>query len=120
MRLAPDNPMGRVMLAILCFEAVVCGLAIPGMIMVSAVPVGTAFGIGMGALLLAVVSAGMLRRQGGYPLAWFTQLVVLGLGLATPMMFAVGGMFVLLWGTCFGLGRKLEKQAATRAADQDG
>lgn len=119
MKLAVDNPMGRVMLAILCFEAVVCGLAVPGMILVSAVPTGPAFGIGLGALVLAVVAAGMLRRPGGYPLAWGTQLVVLGLGFATPMMFAVGGMFVLLWGTCFGLGKKLETQAAARAASRD-
>lgn len=115
MRLVADNPMGRVMLSILCFEAVVCGLAIAGMIMVSAVPPATAFGLGLSAAALAVLAAGLLRRPPGYPLAWLTQLVVIGLGLATSMMYLVGGMFALLWITCFGLGRKLELQAARRS-----
>lgn len=119
MRLASDNPMGRVMLSILCFEAVVAGLAIPGMILVSDVPLNTAFWLGLGTIALALLAAGMLRRPLGYPLGWLTQLVVIALGLATPMMYAVGGMFALLWGICFALGRKLESQAARRSAGTD-
>lgn len=107
MRLAPTNPMGRVMLSILAFEAIVFGLAIPGMIQVSSVPVGLAFGLGGGAAVLAIVSAALLRGPVGYPLGWLTQVVGIALGLATPMMYAVGGMFALLWVVCFALGRRI-------------
>ena len=108
MRLAASNPMGRAMLSILAFEAIVFGLAIPGMIQVSDVSVGTAFALGLGAAALAVLAAALLRRPPGYPLGWLTQLVAIALGLATPMMFAVGGMFTLLWVVCFVLGRRIE------------
>lgn len=108
MRLARTNPMGRVMLSILAFEAIVFGLAIAGMIQVSDVPLPVAFGLGLGAATLALVAAGLLRGPAGYPLAWLTQLVGIGLGFATEMMFAVGGMFALLWVVCFILGRRIE------------
>ncbi|MFZ0529437.1 MAG: DUF4233 domain-containing protein, partial [Propionicimonas sp.] len=45
----------------------------------------------------------------GYPLGWLTQVVAVALGFATPMMFAVGGMFALLWVVCFILGRRIEQ-----------
>ena len=108
MRLARSNPMGRVMLSILAFEAIVFGLAIAGMIQVSDVAVPVAFGVGLGAAALALVAAGLLRGPAGYPLGWLTQLVGIGLGFATEMMFAVGGMFALLWVVCFVLGRRIE------------
>ncbi|MFT4110230.1 MAG: DUF4233 domain-containing protein [Propionicimonas sp.] len=100
--------MGRVMLSILAFEAIVFGLAIAGMIQVSDVAVTTAFLLGAGAAVLALLAAALLRTRVGYPLGWLTQAVAIGLGLATPMMFAVGGMFALLWVVCFVLGRRIE------------
>ena len=108
MKLAPTNPMGRVMLSILVFEAIIFGLAIAGMIQVSTLSVPLSFGLGFGAAALAIVAAGMLRRPGGYLLGWITQVVALALGFATSMMFWVGGMFVLLWVVCFVLGRRIE------------
>jgi hypothetical protein len=107
-KLAPTNPMGRVMLSILVFEAIIFGLAIAGMIQVYTLSVPLSFGLGFGAAALAIVAAGMLRRPGGYLLGWITQVVALALGFATSMMFWVGGMFVLLWVVCFVLGRRIE------------
>ncbi len=109
MRLAASNPMGRVMLSILAFEAIIFGLAIAGMIQVSSLPVPLSFGLGLGAAALALVAAALLRGPVGYPLGWLTQLVGIGLGLATEMMFWVGGMFALLWVVCFLLGRRIER-----------
>lgn len=108
MKLAPTNPMGKVMLSVLIFEAIVFGLAIAGMIQVSALPVSLAFGLGFGSAALAVVAAAVLRRPAGYTLGWLTQLVAIALGFATSMMFWVGGMFALLWVVCFALGRRIE------------
>jgi len=107
-KLTPTNPMGRVMLSILIFEAIIFGLAIAGMIQVSSLSVPVSFGLGFGAAALAIVAAGMLRRPGGYLVAWLTQVVAIALGFATTMMFWVGGMFVLLWVVCFVLGRRIE------------
>jgi hypothetical protein len=112
--------MGRVMLSILAFEAVVCGLAIAGMIQVEAMPVATSALLGAGAALLALVAAALLRTPVGYPLGWLTQVVVIALGLATPMMFAVGGMFGLLWVLVFVLGRRIERSKLSTGGGEQG
>jgi uncharacterized protein DUF4233 len=108
MRLVPTNPMNRVLMSILIFEAICCGLAIPGMIQVADTPVGLAFGLGGTALLLCLAAAGTLRRPVGWVLAWAAQLACVALGFAVTMMFAVGAMFLLLFVISFVLGRRLE------------
>ena len=114
MRLEPTNPMGKVMLSILAFEAIVFGLAIAGLIQVSSWPVAASFGLGLGAAALAILAAALLRRPIGYPLGWLTQLVAVGMGFAVDMMFAVGGAFALLWVVCFILGRRIEADLRVR------
>lgn len=112
--LQPGNPMGRVMMAVLIFEAITIGLAIPVMIMVSGVSPVWAFGAGGAVALLTVVAAGMMRRpQVGYPLGWVTQLAALALAFLTVGMLIMGLMFATLWTVCFILGRRLEAQRET-------
>ena len=111
--LTEGNPMGKVMMAVLIFEAITIGLAIPVMIMVS----GTAplaAGVGGGAaVLLALVAAGAMRRpQVGYPLGWLTQVGALALTALTIGMLIMGVMFACLWVVCFVLGKRLEAQRA--------
>ena len=108
MRLRPDNPMRAVLMAFLIFEVIVFGLAIPVMILVSEVAPGVAAGAGGGAALLALVGAGLMRRPAGYPVGWAAQLVGILLGLLTPAMFGVGGLFAVLWVVTFVLGKRLE------------
>lgn len=110
MTLSPRNPMRVVLLAILAFEGIVFGLAVPVMILLSDVPGLIAGFTGGGAALLALVAAGLMRRPLGYPLGWLTQLVGLGLGLLTSAMFIVGGMFLALWVLSFVLGKRLDEQ----------
>jgi hypothetical protein len=108
MRLLPGNPMRAVLMAVLCFEVVAFGLAIPVMIFVSGRS-GLLAGLSGGAAaVLALLAAGLLRRPLGWPLAWLTQVAGLALGLATPGMFIVGSLFAALWVLTFVLGRKLE------------
>ena len=114
MRLVAGNPMTRVLRAILGFEAVVYALSVAGMIQVSGLAVTSSFAIGLGAAALALLSAGVLARPFGYPLAWITQAVGIALGFATDMMFWVGGMFALLWTMTFVLGRRIEAQPSGR------
>ena len=116
MTLSPTNPMRVVLLAILVFEVVLFGLAVPVMILISEVPPLTA-GLGAGgAALLALVAAGLMRRPLGYPLGWLTQAVGVALGLLTPTMFVVGGLFLVLWLITFILGKRLDEQGQARAA----
>jgi membrane-bound ClpP family serine protease len=109
--LPPKNPMVKVLLSVLAFEAIVFGLAIPGMIQVSDVPVTTAFVAGFAALL---------RHPVGWALGWATQVVVIGFGVLTPMMFWLGALFATLWVTTIVLGRRLAARPATPPAQPGG
>jgi hypothetical protein len=108
--LSARNPMRNVLLAILIFEVIVFGLAVPVMIFNSDVPPGLAGGLGGAAALLALISAGMLRMSAGYLLGWLTQLVGLALGVLTPTMIFVGALFAGLWVLSFVLGKRLDAQ----------
>ena len=110
--LTPRNPMRVVLLSVLFFEVVVFALAIPVMILVSHVDALPAALSGSGAALLALVGAGLLRKPIGYPVGWVAQLAGLLLGLLTPAMFVVGGMFAALWVVSFVLGRRLDARSA--------
>jgi Protein of unknown function (DUF4233) len=111
MTLTPGNPMRAVLLAILIFEVIVFGLAIPVMILVSETSAGLAAGFGGGAALLALVAAALLRRPAGYLVGWTVQLVGVALGFLTAPMFFVGGMFLALWLITFILGKRLDHPA---------
>ncbi len=113
--LPSGNPMIRVLAAHLGFEVVVFGLAIPGMIQVSGMPVGPAFAAGGGVALLALIAAATLRRGAvGWLLGWLTQVAGIALGLATDMMFWVGGIFAALWLMIFAMGRRLDAARSGR------
>ncbi|MGI3785271.1 MAG: DUF4233 domain-containing protein [Janthinobacterium lividum] len=106
--LTPRNPMRVVLLSILFFEVVVYALAIPVMVLVSHVDALPAALLGSGAAVLALLGAALLRKPVGYPIGWVAQLVGVLLGLLTPAMFVVGGMFAALWVVSFVLGKRLD------------
>ncbi len=110
MTLVPTNPMNKVLMAVLIFQAICCGLAIPGMIQVASVSVALAFTLGGLVLLLCLAAAGTLRRPFGWPLAWASQVACIALGFMVDTMFAVGAMFLLLFVLAFVLGKKLESR----------
>jgi hypothetical protein len=106
--LSPGNPMRSVLMTLLLFEIVVFGLAIPVMIFLSQVSGATAGLLGGGTALLALVGAGLLRRPAGYLVGWVTQVAGVALGFVTTSMFAIGGLFALLWVVSFVLGKRLD------------
>jgi hypothetical protein len=114
--LTPKNPMRVVLLSVLLFEVIVFALAIPVMILVSHVAGAPAALLGSGAALLALVAAGLLRKPLGYPIGWVAQLAGILLGLLTPAMFIVGGMFAALWVLSFVLGKRLDARTAPTTA----
>lgn len=112
MTLPPGNPMTTVLVTLLAFEAVVFGLAIPGMIMVSEVRSVVAFTAGGAAMVVALLACGLLRRgAAGYALGWLTQAIGVALGLLTPYQYFLGVVFGLLWVVTFVLGRRLSPKA---------
>ena len=102
--------------AILSLEAITLGLTTPVMITVADVPVGRALLIGLGLTLACVLLAGMLRGEWAYRAGWAIQVAAVGLGFVIPMMFLLGGIFALLWGTGDFLGRKIERERAAAYA----
>ncbi|GAB3623969.1 hypothetical protein GCM10027418_20530 [Mariniluteicoccus endophyticus] len=110
-----DNPMRSTLMMTLIFEIIVFGLAVPVMIMVAQVPPLNASLAGAAGALLALAATMTLRRpQVGYPLGWLTQVAAVAMGFLTYGMFIMGAMFLVLWLTCFVLGRRLEAAAAER------
>ena len=49
-----------------------------------------------------------------YIVGWVAQVVIIGLGLLTPWMYAMGIIFALIWVTCMVLGKRLEAAQAGR------
>ncbi len=114
--LTPRNPMRVVLLSVLLFEVIVFALAIPVMILISDVAPLPAALLGSGSAVLALVAAGLLRKPPGYPVGWIAQVAGLLLGLLTPSMFIVGGMFAALWVVSFVLGKRLDARSAPTAS----
>ncbi|MCW2793252.1 MAG: hypothetical protein JWO76_2350, partial [Nocardioides sp.] len=105
--------------AVLCLEAITLGLTTPVMISVSDVDTGTALAIGLGLMVACLLLAGMLRAEWAYGVGWAVQLAAVALGLLVPLMFFLGALFGLLWGTAYFLGRKIERERAQAYAALD-
>jgi hypothetical protein len=105
--------------AILCLEGITLGLTTPVLISVSDVDKGTSLAVGLGLTVACLLLAGMLRREWAYALGWAVQAAAIALGFVIPMMFFLGAIFALLWGTGDLLGRKIERERAAAYAAFD-
>ncbi len=113
------SPKRGMCAAILSLEAVVLGLTTPVMINLAHVPWRTALWVGLGLCVACLVVAGLLRSEAAYAVGWVIQVAAIGLGFVVPMMFVLGGIFALLWGTAYFLGRKIERERAEAYAAYD-
>ena len=113
------SPKRAMCAAVLSLEAIAVALSTPVMITLSDVRPAWALPLGLGLAALCVVTAGMLRRPFGYQLGHALQVAAIALGFLAPLMFVVGILFALLWGTAFGLGRKIERERAEAFAEYD-
>lgn len=115
------SPRRGMCAAVLSLEGITLGLTTPVMITLADVSTGTALAIGLGLAVACFLVAGMLRAEWAYALGWLVQLGAIGLGLVVPLMFFLGSLFALLWGTAYFLGRKIERErAAAYAARESG
>ncbi len=110
------SPRRGMCAAVLSLEAITLGLTTPVMITVADVDVSNALWIGLGLAVSCLVVAGMLRSEWAYALGWVIQLGAIGLGVVIPLMFFLGSVFALLWGTAYFLGRKIERERAAAYA----
>ncbi|MFC4786884.1 DUF4233 domain-containing protein [Nocardioides sp. MAHUQ-72] len=113
------SPRRGMCAAVLSLEAITLGLTTPVMISVSDVATGTALAIGLGLMVVCLLLAGMLRAQWAYTLGWVVQVAAIALGFVIPLMFFLGAVFALLWGTAYLLGRKIERERAAAYAAFD-
>jgi len=104
---------------ILSLEAVVLGLTTPVMINLADVPWRTALSVGLGLCVACLLLAGLLRWEAAYVAGWFIQVAAIALGFVVPMMFVLGAIFALLWGSAYFLGSKIERERAEAYAAHD-
>ncbi len=105
--------------AILSLEAITLGLTVPVMVSISGVPLATALWVGLGLTVACLLLAGMLRNEWAYWAGWAIQAAAIGLGFVIPLMFGLGAIFAVLWGTADFLGRKIERERAAAYAAND-
>lgn len=113
------SPRRGMCAAVLCLEAIALGLTTPVLITVAEVSVATACAIGLGLALACIVLAGMLRGEWAYLLGWVVQVGAVLVGVLVPIMFVLGGIFAILWGMAYFLGRKIERERAAAYAAYD-
>jgi len=111
------SPRRGMCAAILALEGVTLGLTTPVLISIADVDTSTALWVGLGLAVACFLLAGMLRGEWAYALGWLIQAVAIGLGFLVPMMFALGAIFAMLWGTAYFLGRKIERDRAAAYAN---
>ncbi|WP_241238341.1 DUF4233 domain-containing protein [Nocardioides pantholopis] len=113
------SPRRGMCAAVLALEAITLGLTTPVLITVADVDLPVALGIGLGLTLACLLLAGMLRAEWAYGVGWLIQVAAIALGLVIPMMFFLGGIFALLWGTAYFLGKRIERERAQAWAAYD-
>lgn len=112
--LPAGNPMTKVVVSFLAFEVIVFGLTIPGMILVSGISVAMSVVLGCVGMVISILCAVGVPRTWGYLLAWALQIFGILLGLATPMMYAVGIVFTAIWVSIIVLGRRIDGNLEVR------
>lgn len=75
-------------------------------------PPATVWTLGGVTFVILLLLSGYMGRPGGYLAGTLAQVAVLGFGVLVPMMFVVGGVFVVLWVVALRLGAKIDRERA--------
>lgn len=102
----------RLCAAILFFEAIVLGLTTPVLISVESVDAAAALWIGLGLTVACLLTAALLRFEAAYYAGWAIQVAAVALGAQIAAMYALGGIFLILWLTAFRLGGMIDASRA--------
>lgn len=99
----------------LALEAIVVAFAALVAFGLRAAGPAVVWGLGGALVLSLLLAAGGLRRPGGYVVGSVLQVAVLAGGLVVPMMWLVGGIFVVLWVMALRLGGRIDRERVERA-----
>lgn len=113
------SPRRGMCAAVLSLEAITLGLTTPVMISIVDVSTATALWVGLGLMATCLLVAGLLRGEWAYLLGWAIQVAAVGLGFVVTIMFVLGPIFALLWGTAYFLGRRIERERAAAYAARE-
>ena len=105
---------------ILVLEAVVVFFATLVAYGLRVAPTATVWLVGGGLCVLLILLSGFVSRPGGYAAGWVGQVLVLAGGIWVPMMFFVGGLFVILWWVALSLGGRIDRERAEYDAAHPG
>lgn len=108
--------MRPVLSAVLVFEAIIVGLAVPVAIAQGEVSSALAGAVGGGVAVACLVVTALLRYPAGKVAGSVLQFVAFGLGFAVPLMFVLGGVFGVMWFVFL----VLDRRVAALKADRDG
>ena len=102
--------------AVLAMESILMGFAL-----LIAKDSASSFQIWLGGLLslLLLLTAGMLKRKGGYLLGSILQIFLISYGLVVWHMYYMGSLFLILWVIAILLGRRGEAIKARLIAQSD-
>ena len=96
----------------LLLEAFLVGFATLVAFGLRVAPPVTVWTLGGVTVVILLVLSGYVGRPGGYVAGSFAQLAVLGFGVLVPMMFFIGGVFVMLWVVSLRLGARIDRERA--------
>lgn len=116
------GPMRAMMAGTLLPESIVLGLSSAVLMANGDVPKAIALTTGLGLMVLCIVAAAFLRKgDWAITLGHAIQVIAVLLGFVVPAMFFVGGLFALLWGMSYTLGKKIstEKLAVWNQWERD-
>jgi hypothetical protein len=112
--------MGRIQRAMcsgmLGLQSVVLLLTTPVLLVLTEVSTVLSLAIGLGLTVACLVAAGAMRRRLGPVLGWGVQVASIALGFVIPAMFALGVVFLALFGGSWFLGATIDRERAQREA----
>jgi hypothetical protein len=110
--------MGRTQRAMcagmLGLETVVLFLTIPVMLTLTSVSTAAGIAVGAGLTVVCLLGAGLMRRPIGGVIGWLVQVSAIALGFVVPVMFALGVIFLALYGGAWVLGARIDQERAER------
>jgi hypothetical protein len=101
--------------AVLIFQAIVLGLAIPVAIVIGGLPALTSGAVGAVLIVLCLAATAVISRPVGWVLGSIVQVGTLLAGIVVPGLLILGLIFGGLWITALVLGRRVDAAKAARA-----
>jgi Protein of unknown function (DUF4233) len=78
---------------------------------------GRALGLFSGLAVACLLTAGLLQRPWGYAFGWVVQAAVVASGFWVPVMFFLGGVFLVLWWVALSQGARIEREREAYAGE---